>query len=168
VILAVSDSGTGMSEGLRTHLFEPFFTTKAPDKGTGRDLSTCCGIVKQAGGHLAVYSEEGVGTTIAGLPAAASRGRGGGGEEALRVIEEERETLHLLLTDVVLSGRMSGSVLAERVRALRPDLKMLFVSGYTSGVTILHGLPEQRVALVQKPFRAESLGRKVREVFDVA
>jgi PAS domain S-box-containing protein len=88
------------------------------------------------------------------------------GEEALRVIEEEREPLQLVLTDVVLSGGINGRLLADRARTLRPELKVLFASGYTSDVTILHGLLEERVALVQKPFTAELLGRKVREVLD--
>ena len=90
----------------------------------------------------------------------------GGGEEALRVLGETREHLDLLLTDVILAGGMNGRVLADRVRALRPDLKVLFVSGYTSDVTIRHGMLEHEVAFVQKPFTPESLGRKVREVLD--
>jgi PAS domain S-box-containing protein len=210
VMVAVSDSGTGMSEEAKTHVFEPFFTTKALGKGTGLGLATSYGIVKQAGGQIAVYSEERLGTTMkVYLPrhheaaAGAVRrhrktpARGvetillveddpavrrvtarmleaqgyravstNSGEDALRVIEDGREPWHLLLTDVILAGGMSGPVLAERVRALRPDLKVLFASGYTSDVAILHGLMEQRVALVQKPFTAELLGRKVREVLD--
>jgi CheY-like chemotaxis protein len=166
--------------------------------------------VKQAGGQIAVYSEEGVGTTMkiylprrhesavtAARPRKKTPVRGmetillveddaavrrvtarlletqgyrvlstSSGNEALRIIEDDRESWHLLLTDVILSGGMGGGVLAERVRALRPDVKVLFVSGYTSDVTILHGLLEQSAALVQKPFTAESLGRKVREVLD--
>lgn len=207
VMLAVTDSGTGMSEEVKTHLFEPFFTTKEPGKGTGLGLATCYGIAKQAGGHITVYSEEGLGTTMkVYLPrhheaaVAVSRRRKtptrgvetillvednpavrrvtarmletrgyrvvstSNGEEALRVIKDGREPWHLLLTDVILAGGMSGPVLAERVRALRPDVKVLFVSGYTSDVTILHGLLEQSVAFVQKPFTAESLASKVRQV----
>jgi two-component system cell cycle sensor histidine kinase/response regulator CckA len=210
IMIAVSDSGIGMSEEVKQRLFEPFFTTKERGKGTGLGLATSYGIVQQAGGHFGVQSEEGVGTTMkVFLPrtregaqavvrprrttplqgvetilvvedeAAVRRvmlrmleSRGyrvvstSSGEEALRVIADGRESLQLLLTDVVLSGGMSGPMLAEHARALRPKLKVLFVSGYTSDVTILHGLLEQSVALVQKPFSAESLGRKVREVLD--
>ena len=64
VMFSVTDNGCGMSEEVKEHIFEPYFTTKGPDKGTGLGLSTAYGMIKQAGGHILVFSEPGHGAAF--------------------------------------------------------------------------------------------------------
>ncbi len=209
LMFSVSDTGSGMTADVQSHLFEPFFTTKEHGKGTGLGLATCYAIVRQFGGHIGVYSEVDVGTTIkvylprmektserapfgaaqvdahgtetillvedeAPLRAIASRAltsrghtvlQAADGESALRLLQEHRDPIHLLLTDVVLP-RMGGRELAERVRHLRPELRVLFVSGYTDDVILQHRLLEHDIMLLQKPFTIAGLAQKVREALD--
>ena len=75
--------------------------------------------------------------------------------------------IHLLITDVVLP-EMSGKDLTEEMIKIRPEIKTLFMSGYTADIIAPHGILERGVHFVQKPFTTQSLGRKVREVLDKA
>jgi PAS domain S-box-containing protein len=210
VLLAISDTGVGMSEEVQTRIFEPFFTTKEHGKGTGLGLSTVFGIVKQSGGDIHVYSEEGVGTTFkvylprAGeavalpIPPEVTEGPPSGdetilvvedhaevralawgvlqeqgytvleaenGQQALQVAARHPGPIHLLLTDVTMP-KMSGKVLAGRLAQIRPDLKILFMSGYTDNAIAHQGRLDPGVAFLQKPFSPVALARKVRAVLD--
>ncbi|MEP6620989.1 MAG: PAS domain S-box protein [bacterium] len=209
-VIHVSDTGMGMSDEVKTHLFEPFFTTKEVGKGTGLGLATCYAIVRQFGGHIGVYSEVGLGTTIrvylpasAGAPTATARGeaalekrtelvllveddaqvrritarmleshghrvlQASNGELALSLLEQSAEQVALLISDVVLHG-MGGREIAERVVAMSPQTRVLFVSGYSDDVILQHRLVQHEVALLHKPFTADALARKVRDVMEQA
>ena len=209
VLLAVSDTGQGMTPDVKAHLFEPFFTTKEVGKGTGLGLATVYGIVRQSDGLIAVDSEPGRGTrfrlyfpsaepvlstrTETPLePAKAGTGtvllvedepgvrhlardvlsrygyrviEAADGSEALRLAEAETEKIDLLLTDVVMPG-MSGPELARRFRELRPELRVLFASGYADDAVVAHGVRHDGVPFLQKPFEPDDLVRRVREVLD--
>jgi PAS domain S-box-containing protein len=87
--------------------------------------------------------------------------------EALETVERHPLPIHLLLTDVVLPGR-SGRELASRLVSLHPEMKVLYMSGYTDDAIVRHGVLEDSVAFLQKPFSLVALARKVREVLDTS
>jgi PAS domain S-box-containing protein len=209
VLLAVSDTGHGMTADIKARIFEPFFTTKEAGKGTGLGLSTVYGIVKQAGGVIDVASEVGVGSTfLVYLPrfeetetpqspqGAVPSPRGtetvllvededalralarlvlaksgyavleaNNGREALRVANGHPGPIALLVSDVVMP-ELGGRQLAERLGRQRPQMKVLFLSGYTDDAVVRHGLMQKKVNFLQKPFSATALAQKVREVLD--
>jgi CheY-like chemotaxis protein len=87
------------------------------------------------------------------------------GRAALELAATHSGTIHLLVTDVIMP-EMSGRQLADRLRDERPELQVLFVSGYTDDAIIRHGILEPGIAFLQKPFTPEALARKVRAVLD--
>jgi two-component system cell cycle sensor histidine kinase/response regulator CckA len=213
VVLGVTDSGAGMTADVLARIFEPFYTTKPPGQGTGLGLAMCHGIVKQAGGNIAVYSEPGGGSTFqVYLPRGSGSGRGatstspsaGGptavtGHETLLFVEDERmilrvasealssfgyrvltatdgvqalqlvgratEPIHLLVTDVIMPN-MGGRELAARLQAQRPEMRVLFTSGYPEDAIAVHGVLEEGINFLEKPYTPTALAARVREVLD--
>jgi PAS domain S-box-containing protein len=210
VMLAVTDTGTGMDPETQAQIFEPFFTTKGRDKGTGLGLATVYGVVKQSNGYVTVDSEKGKGALFKiYLPRikepVATRSEGiqapltvrgsetvllvedaeplrmlaqlflkengyhvltaADGAEALQVAAQTPGPIHLLLTDVVMPG-INGRVLAERLAPLHPAMKVLYMSGYTDSFIAGHGVLEEGIHLLHKPFTEDALMRKIRELLD--
>jgi two-component system cell cycle sensor histidine kinase/response regulator CckA len=85
------------------------------------------------------------------------------GVAALSICAQYEEPIHLLLTDVVMP-EMSGRELADRLASQHPEMKVLYMSGYTDDVIVHHGVLDEGTAFIQKPFAADVLARKVREV----
>ena len=171
VLLAVSDTGTGMTEEVMRHLFEPFFTTKEVGKGTGLGLAVVHGVVRQAGGHIAVASAPGVGTTFKiylprvgrpepSGPAPAGRAALPRGTETVLLVEDDDGvrflTGHLLkgLGYAVLEAAGGAEGLrvaaghAGPVRLLITDVVMPGMSGLQAaeGLAAIH--PEAKVLFV--------------------
>jgi len=87
------------------------------------------------------------------------------GAEALDIVARHQGPIHLVLTDVVMPG-MNGRELAERVTKLRPEIRVLFMSGYTDDAIVHHGVLEAGMQFIEKPFALAALARKVRQVLD--
>jgi signal transduction histidine kinase len=212
VMIAVSDTGTGMAKSTIDHVFEPFFTTKEVGQGTGLGLSQVYGFIKQSNGHIKIYSELGQGTVVklylprlmdetrpASDDEAEAEAPPGGSGELLLVVEDDddvraysTETLRelgyrvltapngpaglevlgrhpgirLLFTDVGLPGGMSGRQLADNARRLRPELLVLFTTGYARNAIVHGGILDPGTHLLPKPFTHAALAEKIRALLD--
>jgi two-component system, cell cycle sensor histidine kinase and response regulator CckA len=89
----------------------------------------------------------------------------GHGEEAIRISRRHQGPIHLLMTDVIMP-RMSGSELAKKLRPLRKEMKVLYMSGYPDNTIVHHGVLQPGTAFLQKPFTVRALEQKVREILD--
>ena len=210
VLVAVTDTGVGMPADIIAKAFDPFFTTKGVGKGTGLGLSQVYGFVRQSGGHVKIYSELGVGTTVKiYLPrtyvdkaedpdAPQTVIYRGAPDETIMVVEDDdrvraiaiealRELGYsvlemrgplqaldaiergvqpsLMFTDVVMPD-MSGSELVEKVKLLRPDLKVLYTTGYTRNAIVHNGTLDFGTELLTKPYTIEELAAKIRAVLN--
>jgi DNA-binding NtrC family response regulator len=87
------------------------------------------------------------------------------GEKALNIGETHEGPIHLLLTDVVMPV-MSGSDLSEKLQSIRPETRVIYMSGYTDNAIVHHGILKQKINFIEKPFSPESLSKKVRQVLD--
>jgi PAS domain S-box-containing protein len=211
VILAVRDTGMGMSDEVLNHIFEPFFTTKKPGQGTGLGLAIVYGVVKQTGGWICVHSQPRLGTAFEiyfpkadpglrdtipkkqlGIPSGAQgtetillvedqegirelvhevlKRRGysvlcaSDGNEALRIAEECKESIDLLVTDIIMPN-VGGQELASRLAQVRPRMKVMFMSGNPDQAFLSGDLGAGAVVL-QKPFPLDTLLHKVRSLLD--
>ena len=210
IMVAVTDTGTGMTREVQNRVFEPFFTTKLQGKGTGLGLSTVYGIVKQSGGDVWIYSEPGHGTTFkvyfprvtdreadvvvreetetalggtetvliveddASLRALSARILEGNGYtvllarnglEALAIAGGHDGHIDLVASDVVMP-KMNGRPLVEKLLESRPEMRVLFMSGYTDDEVMRRGVIDGRTAFLQKPFTPAQFAKKVRDVLD--
>jgi two-component system, cell cycle sensor histidine kinase and response regulator CckA len=210
VMLAVTDTGHGMSPETQARIFEPFYTTKEVGKGTGLGLSMVYGIVKQSGGYIWVYSEPDRGTTFKiylprvdqpaestgaqNRPNSVQRGTetillveddpqlrqlsssvlahcgykmlvASTPEEGIEICRSNHRDIRLLVTDVVMPG-MNGRQLAEQIQQVSPNVKVLYISGYTSNAIVHYGVLDPGLSFLPKPFTLSALVAKVREVLD--
>lgn len=207
VLLAISDTGCGMTEEIKEHIFEPFFTTKKDQPEAGLGLSIVYNIVKQHKGHITVYSEVGQGTTFKiylprvkekeiskeDLEKTSSKPKtvllvedekavreiikefleicgyqvleAQDGEEAISISQSYKETIHLLFTDVIMPG-MDGKTVADRIKALRPDIRVLYMSGHPESIVASYGIEVKKANFIQKPFSISDLAKKIKEILE--
>jgi CheY-like chemotaxis protein len=211
-VISITDSGFGMSREVQARAFEPFYTTKDIGHGTGLGLSQVYGFVKQSGGHVKLYSEEGLGTTvklylprqladdeIVSEPSVTDHAPRSQRGETILVVEDDHDVrahstgilrelgytvleahiaaaalnllerhpeIRLLFSDIGLPGGMNGRQLADAARQLRPDLKVLFTTGYARNAIVHDGRLDPGVALITKPFTYAALAAKLGDMLD--
>jgi signal transduction histidine kinase/CheY-like chemotaxis protein len=217
VMIAVTDTGTGMTAEVIDKAFDPFFTTKGVGKGTGLGLSQAFGFIRQSGGHIKIYSEPGHGTTVKmylprlvdGVPgqapaAAAERTwpesrqenarhvilvveddprvsemtvlslrelgytviHANGAANALVLLDRHPDT-EVLFTDIVMP-ETNGRQLAAEVSRRRPDMKVLYTTGFTRDSVVHSGKLEAGVHFIAKPFTLGQIATKMHEVLQAA
>jgi signal transduction histidine kinase/ActR/RegA family two-component response regulator len=205
VLIAVSDTGCGMPADVLNRAFEPFFTTKEVGHGTGLGLSQVHGFIRQSHGHVKIYSEPGVGTTVklylpmdtsgiekkAAVPSATELAHvprrkvlvveddagvrefvvavlqelgheavaADNADAARRLLARDR-TINVMLTDVVMPGT-DGRQLYDDIRGIRPDITVLFMTGYSRNAIVHDGMLDAGVRLITKPFTVEELSREL-------
>ncbi|MDO6413561.1 response regulator [Sphingomonas sp. BIUV-7] len=205
VVIAVSDSGTGMSPDIIERAFDPFFTTKPLGHGTGLGLSMVYGFVRQTGGAVRIHSLMGMGTSIklylpvtdappvteTSVSSSVPRGTGQRillveDDPAVRMLVREvleeldyqcvefadplaalpflasSEPIDLMISDVGLPG-LNGRELGERARLHRPDLPILFITGYAENALLRSRFLDENMTMITKPFSFEDLAMKVGE-----
>ena len=204
VMLAITDTGAGISDADLKKVFDPFFTTKEIGFGTGLGLSMVEGFVKQSSGFVRVYSELGSGTSIKmyfpaldpAIPPTAPVSREAatlkeGNKIRVLLVDDEIEILNVLrrglmsaeysvdvapsgdaameifrssgpydivITDIVMPGKLQGPFLAKALRELCPELPVIFMSGYASEATVHgNGLRVEDIRLTKPVPRSELL-----------
>jgi PAS domain S-box-containing protein len=140
VMIAVSDTGCGMTDEVKSRVFEPFFTTKGEGKGTGLGLATVFGIIKQSGGHVEVYSEVGVGTTFkiylptvdeSEIPSTSQdTAKVCGGKETILLVEDQADVRKLALIALQTHGytvieAVDGQDALRQIAQSRPRVDIL-------------------------------------------
>ncbi|WP_333678891.1 CHASE3 domain-containing protein [Dyella sp.] len=206
VLVALTDTGSGMSADVLSRAFDPFFTTKEVGQGTGLGLSQVHGFIKQSQGHIKIYSELGVGTTVKlYLPrdtaSKEEQARPSAAPDAplqpprkVLVVEDDADVrefvvtvlqdlgyqaisaanaesarsalakdghIDAMLTDVVMPG-INGKQLVDDIRDMRPDMAVLFMTGYSRNAIVHNGVLDPDVRLITKPFTVDELSRELR------